>query len=127
MAKKSKKQSDTKKEQKTENTKKTKKKQSDTRKTIHINALQSFDAIMTVVNRHRPYEPSDFVKEYYLPDFVIALLIATNFAIGTPNGNLPAKMNTKVKTEERVLTELYQNIQKNNQAMVFGNSKVHKL
>ena len=127
MAKKSEKQSDTKKEQKTENTKKTKKKQSDTRKTIYINALQSFDAIMTVVNRHRPYEPSDFVKEYYLPDFVIALLIATNFAIGTPNGKLPAKMDTKVKTEERVLTELYQNIRNNNQAMVFGNSKVHKL
>ena len=127
MAKKSKKQSDTSKEQKTENTKKTTKKQSDKKKTIYINALQSFDAIMTVVNRHRPYEPSDFVKEYYLPDFVIALLIATNFAIGTPNGHLPTKTDTKVKTEERVLTELYQNIQKNNQGMVFGNSKVHKL
>lgn len=35
---------------------------------VRINALQSFDAIMTVVNRHRPYEPSDFVKEYYIPD-----------------------------------------------------------
>ena len=127
MAKKSKKQSDTSKEQKTENTKKTTKKQSDKKKTIYINALMSFDAIMTVVNRHRPYEPSDFVKEYYLPDFVIALLIATNFAIGTPNGKLPAKTDTKVKTEERVLTELYQNIQKNNQAMMFDNSKVHEL
>ena len=127
MAKKSKKQSDTSKEQKTENTKKTTKKQSDKKKTIYINALQSFDAIMTVVNRHRPYEPSDFVKEYYLPDFVIALLIATNFAIGTPNGHLPTKTDTKVKTEERVLTELYQNIQKNNQALMFDNSKVHKL
>jgi len=123
MAKKSKKQSDTQKEQKAQNTKKTKKKQSDTRKTIYINALQSFDAIMTVVNRHRPYEPSDFVKEYYLPDFVIALLIATNFAIGTPNGKLPAKTDTEIKN----LTELYQNIRNNNQAMMFGDSKVHKL
>lgn len=33
-----------------------------------INALRSFEAFMTVVNRHRPYEPSDFVKEYYIPD-----------------------------------------------------------
>ena len=33
-----------------------------------ITALDSFDAIMTVVNKHRPYEPSDFVKEYYVPD-----------------------------------------------------------
>lgn len=33
-----------------------------------INALRSFDAIMTVVNKRRPYEPSDFVKEYYIPD-----------------------------------------------------------
>ena len=92
-----------------------------------LNAFYSFEAFMEVANQHRPYEPSDFVKEYYLPDFVIALLIATNFAIGTPNGNLPTKTDTKVKTEERVLTELYQNIQKNNQAMMFDNSKVHKL
>jgi len=115
MPKKSKKQSDTQKEQKTENT----------GKTIYINALQSFDAIMTVVNRHRPYEPSDFVKEYYLPDFVIALLFVTNLAVGTPNGNLPEKMDTKVKAEERVLTELYQNIRNNNQTMMLDNS--HKL
>lgn len=33
-----------------------------------INALTSFNAIMSVVNRHRPYEPSDFVKEYYIPN-----------------------------------------------------------
>lgn len=33
-----------------------------------INAFQSFKAIMAVVDRHRPYEPSDFVKEYYIPD-----------------------------------------------------------
>lgn len=33
-----------------------------------INALRPFDAIMTVVNRHRPCEPSDFVKEYYIAD-----------------------------------------------------------
>lgn len=33
-----------------------------------INALVSFDAILTVVDRHRRYEPSDFVKEYYVAD-----------------------------------------------------------
>jgi len=33
-----------------------------------INALKSFEAIMTVVNRHRPYEPSDFVAESFIPD-----------------------------------------------------------
>ena len=33
-----------------------------------INALKSFDAIMTVVNRRRPYEPSDFVPKSFIPD-----------------------------------------------------------
>lgn len=33
-----------------------------------INALKSFDAIMTVVNRRRPYEPDDFVPESFIPD-----------------------------------------------------------
>ena len=92
-----------------------------------LNAFYSFEAFMEVANQHRPYEPSDFVKESFIPDLVVALLFVTNFAIGTPNGNLPTKTDTKAKTEERVLTELYQNIRNNNQAMVFGNSKVHKL
>ena len=48
-----------------------------------ITALQSFEAIMTVVNRHRPYEPSDFVPESFIPDLVIALLMTANFA-GAP-------------------------------------------
>lgn len=30
--------------------------------------LDSFDAIMEVVNRRRPYEPSDFVTESFIPD-----------------------------------------------------------
>lgn len=33
-----------------------------------ITALDSFEAFMRVVNKHRPYEPSDFVKEYYVAD-----------------------------------------------------------
>jgi len=33
-----------------------------------INALKSFDAIMTVLNRRRPYEPDDFVPESFIPD-----------------------------------------------------------
>ena len=33
-----------------------------------INVLVSFDAIMKVVDRHRPYEPNDFVEEYYIPN-----------------------------------------------------------
>ena len=82
---------------------------------------------MEVANRHRPYEPSDFVKEYFLPELIVALLFATNLAIGTPNGNLPAKTNTKVKTEARVLTKLYQNTQNNNKTIMLGDSKVHKL
>ena len=48
-----------------------------------INALKSFDAIMTVVNRHRPYEPSDFVPESFIPDLAVALLMMANFA-GAP-------------------------------------------
>lgn len=92
-----------------------------------LNAFYSFEAFMEVANRHRPYEPSDFVKEYFLPELIVALLFATNLAIGTPNGNLPAKTNTKVKTEARVLTELYQNTQNNNKTIMLGDSKVHKL
>ena len=48
-----------------------------------ITALQSFEAFMTVVDRHRPYEPSDFVPESFIPDLVIALLVTANFA-GAP-------------------------------------------
>jgi len=33
-----------------------------------ITALDSFEAFMTVVNRHRPYEPSDSIPETYIPD-----------------------------------------------------------
>ena len=48
-----------------------------------ITALQSFEAFMMVVDRHRPYEPSDFVPESFIPDLVIALLVTANFA-GAP-------------------------------------------
>lgn len=48
-----------------------------------ITALQSFEAFMTVVNRHRPYEPSDFVPESFIPDLAVALLMTANFA-GAP-------------------------------------------
>ena len=27
-----------------------------------------FDAILEVVNKHRPYEPDDFVPESFIPD-----------------------------------------------------------
>ena len=27
-----------------------------------------FDVFMSVVNTRRPYEPEDFVKEYFIPD-----------------------------------------------------------
>ena len=53
-----------------------------------INAYESFEAFMRVVNRHRPYEPSDFKKESFTPDLIIALLMALNFAVA------PAKINT---------------------------------
>ena len=43
-------------------------KKSDNENKDGINALKSFDAIMTVVNRHRPIEPNDFVEEYFIPD-----------------------------------------------------------
>ena len=43
-----------------------------------IDAMKSFSAIMKVVDRHRPFEPSDFIKEYYVADLVIALLITLN-------------------------------------------------
>lgn len=52
-----------------------------------ITALQSFEAIMTVVDRRRPYEPDDWGEKSigggYIPDLVIALLMTANFA-GAP-------------------------------------------
>ena len=53
-----------------------------------INAYESFEAFMRVVNRHRPYEPSDFKKESFTPDLIISLLMVLNFAVA------PAKINT---------------------------------
>ncbi len=72
-----------------------------------ITALQSFDAIMTVVNRHRPYEPSDFVPESFIPDLVIALLMTANFA-GTP-----AKINTSAPRAKQVAAATNQQSQAN--------------
>ncbi len=63
-----------------------------------INALKSFDAIMTVVNRRRPYEPSDFVPESFIPDLVIALLMVANFAGAPVWLKNAAPQNKKVAT-----------------------------
>lgn len=46
-----------------------------------VNALNSFKAIMKVVDRHRPYEPSDFIKEYYIADMALAAPLALGAAI----------------------------------------------
>lgn len=33
-----------------------------------IELSAGYDAIMTVVNKRRPYKPADFVKESFIPD-----------------------------------------------------------
>jgi hypothetical protein len=33
-----------------------------------IELTPAWDVIMKVVNKRRPYAPSDFVKEYFIPD-----------------------------------------------------------
>ena len=33
-----------------------------------IELSAGYDVVMAVVNKRRPYEPSDFVKEYFIPD-----------------------------------------------------------
>lgn len=38
------------------------------RKDVGMEASAAFNVIMTVVNKRRPFEPSDFVKEYFIPD-----------------------------------------------------------
>ena len=45
-----------------------------------VDALQSFKAIMKVVDRHRPYEPSDFVPETFIPLISLAMPLAIKFA-----------------------------------------------
>jgi len=71
-----------------------------------VDAMRSFEAIMTVVDRHRPFEPSDFIKEYYIADLVIALLITLNF-MGTPTQ--PEKIKTETKQNSAVVAKQYQN------------------
>ncbi len=72
-----------------------------------ITALQSFEAIMTVVNRHRPYEPSDFVPESFIPDLVIALLMTANFA-GVPvwlKNTVPQNKNVATVANQQSRTQ----------------------
>lgn len=71
-----------------------------------IDAMRSFEAIMTVVDRHRPFEPSDFIKEYYIADLVIALLITINF-MGTPVQ--PKQNKTENKQNSAAVAKQYQN------------------
>lgn len=72
-----------------------------------INAYESFEAFMRVVNRHRPYEPSDFVPESFTPDLVIALLMALNFAV------TPAKINTTEPKAKQVASATHRQSQVN--------------
>ena len=44
-------------------------------------AFDFFEAVMNVANRHRPYEPSDFVKETYIPDLAVAVPVIIGAAI----------------------------------------------
>ena len=53
---------------------------------------------MRVVNRHRPYEPSDFKKESFTPDLIIALLMVLNFAGAPVQLKNVAPKNKKVAT-----------------------------
>ena len=72
-----------------------------------INARISFDAIMKVVDKHRPFEPSDFEKEYFIPWWlVIELLMVVNFA-GVP---------VKIKNAEPQAKQITSNIAKQSQA-----------
>ena len=68
--------------------------------------MRSFEAIMTVVDRHRPFEPSDFIKEYFVADLVIALLITINF-MGSPVQ--PKQNKTENKQNSAVVAKQYQN------------------
>ena len=71
-----------------------------------VDAMRSFEAIMTVVDRHRPFEPSDFIKEYYIADLVIALLITLSF-MGTPVQ--PKQIKTETKQNSAAVAKQYQN------------------
>lgn len=44
-------------------------------------AFDFFERVMNVANRHRPYEPSDFVKESYIPDLAVAVPVIVGVAI----------------------------------------------
>lgn len=46
-----------------------------------VDALISFKAIAAVMDKHRPYEPADFVKEYYVADICLATPLAVSAAM----------------------------------------------
>ena len=41
----------------------------------------AFDVLMSVVNKRRPYEPDDFVKETFIPDLCLAAPLAVGVAV----------------------------------------------
>lgn len=46
-----------------------------------VDALMSFKAIAAVMDKHRPYEPADFVKEYFIADICLAAPLAVGAAM----------------------------------------------
>ena len=46
-----------------------------------VDALMSLKAIVAVMDKHRPYESADFVKEYFIADICLAAPLAVGAAM----------------------------------------------
>jgi len=51
------------------------------RTTSGLPADVAFEIIMKIVNKRRPFEPSDFVKETFIPDICLAAPLAIGAAM----------------------------------------------
>ena len=66
----------------------------------------SFEEIGRILNKRRPYRSSDSIRQSFIPDLVIALLITINF-MGSPVQ--PKQNKTENKQDSAVVAKQYQN------------------
>lgn len=70
-------------------------------------ARDSFSELCRILNKPRPYRSSDFKRQHFIPDLVIALLMVANFA------GAPAKINTPAPRAKQVASATNQQSQAN--------------
>ena len=67
---------------------------------------ESFQEICRILNKRRPYRSSDSIRQSFIPDLVIALLITINF-MGAPVQ--PKQNKIENKQDSAAVAKQYQN------------------